>query len=337
LRDSFGVTHVLRGRLQTQDELIRLNVQLIDTRTLETIWADRLEGSLENIWSLQDQLAAQVTEAVAGELQPHENTKLLQKHSIDVEALAYYRQALLLLIPPNDMTRILTARSLFHRASDLDPNFAGGYAGEGFSHAITVLFLKANDPKEEIEKGIEFARKAIQIDPDFGMGYASLAFALALDGRLEEGLENAVLAISLSPGDAFVQFIYGMNLVLSGRPVEAFEPLTKAIRLNPVEPRTPYLNVLAMAHFADNDYSTTIDMLEKSRQRGGPRGPHLSIFHAAALANLGRETEARHQVAELNQTYPNFPYEAWLKIWIGPTDQLESTLEKLRALGLSQP
>lgn len=337
LRGSFGVTHLMRGNLQIQDELVRLNVQLIDTGTLQTIWAGRLEGQIQNTWDLQDQLAIQVAEAIAVEIQPDENAKFLQKHSDNAEALAYYRQALLLLIPPNDMTRILTARNFLKRANDLDPNFAGSYAGEGFSHAITVLFLNADNPGYELEVAIKLARKAIQMDPDFGMGYASLAFAFALDGQIEEGLENARLAVLLSPGDAFVQFIHGMNLVLSRRTAEAFEPLMKAIQLDPAESRTPYLNVLGIAHFTNKDYSDTIDILNKNRQRGGPRGPHMDIFSAAALANLGRETEARHQVAELNLTYPNFPYEAWLEKWIGPGEHLDTTIEKLRFLGLTQP
>lgn len=235
------------------------------------------------------------------------------------------------------MTRILTARNFLKRANDLDPDFAGSYAGESFSHTITVLFLNADNPGYELEVAIKLARKAIQMDPDFGMGYASLAFAFALDGQIEEGLENARRAVLLSPGDAFVQFIHGMNLVLSRRTTEAFEPLMKAIRLDPAESRTPYLNVLGIAHFTNKDYSDTIDLLNKNRQRGGPRGPHMDIFSAAALANLGRETEARHQVAELNLTYPNFPYEAWLEKWIGPGEHLDTTIEKLRFLGLTQP
>jgi Flp pilus assembly protein TadD len=140
-----------------------------------------------------------------------------------------------------------------------------------------------------------------------------------------------------NPGDAFVQFIYGMNLVISGRPAEAFEPLTKAIRLNPVEPRTPYMNVLGIAHFANRDYSSTINLLKRNRQRGGPRGPHMDIFSAAALANLGRDIEARHQVEGLIQSFPDFPYEAWLQKWIGSGEHLDTTIEKLKALGLAQP
>ena len=335
LRSEFGVSHVLRGSLETKAELIRIRVQLIDASTLETVWADSLDGHENNLWDLQDELANKVTEALSVRIEPTERSYFLHRHSDNVEALTMYRQALMLLIPPNDMTRIISSRNLFERVSELDPEFAGGLAGRAFSHAITVLFLKASSPGTELEQSIALAKQAIDIDPKFGMSYATLAFAFALSGDLEKGLDNARQAAEIESGDAFVQFILGMNLILSSSPENAFTPLSEALRLDPAEPRTPYLNVLGIAQFANGEYSQTIKTFEKNALRGGPRGPHMDVFWAAAYALQGKEYEARALIDKLNKSYPNFPTEPWMRKWLGDSERLNTILELMKGYGLT--
>lgn len=170
IRDELGATHILRGSLTRDDDLIRVNVQLVDIATISTIWADRIDGNIEDPLALQDVLAQRIVNQLAVNVSPEEQTLLKRRHTSSPEALALYRQAFRLIMPPNDMERILAARHMFQRVVDMDPEFAGGYAGKSFSHSVTVLFFKAEEPDAELNKGIGFALKAIEIDPEFGMG-----------------------------------------------------------------------------------------------------------------------------------------------------------------------
>jgi len=334
LRDSFGVSHILRGNLTVDDGSLSMNLQLVSTDSSAILWADTLKGSTEDIWNLQETLSEQVTDSLAVNILPNEQETYLRRHSDDFEALAYYRQGWVLMIPPNSIDRIMTARSLFNRAIELDPDFAGGYAGVGFSHAITVLFINTDSPEHELQRAAELAQKAIEIDPGFGMGFATLSFTRALDGRLAEGLENARLAVELSPGDAFVQFIYGMNLVIAGHPAEAIRPLEKALRLDPTEVRTPYLNVLANAHYALGDYAGCIKLLDQNRDRGGPTGPQTEAFRAAALLGLGQDQQAAALISDIREKHPSFPTADWLRKWLAESGQLEVTLKRMQQAGL---
>jgi hypothetical protein len=153
--------------------------------TSDVIWADRLDGKAQDLLGLQDVLAARIVKHLAVRVSSEEQTLLNQRHSSNPEALALYRQALVLLMPPNDMDRIITARHMFQRIIEIDPEFGGGYAGKGFSHSVTVLFFKSTEPDIELKKGINLALKAIETDPEFGMGYVTLAFAYAMSGRQE--------------------------------------------------------------------------------------------------------------------------------------------------------
>lgn len=335
LQKKYGISHVLRGSLWGDGEWLRVNLHLIEAGSMTTIWAEELVIEHAEFTTVQKQLASRITDELNVEMSPLEQSDFLRLHSESVEALAFYRQAWILLIPPNDMTRIETARRLFHRSGELDPEFAGAYAGEGFSHAITVLFVKADDPKEELAAALALAGTAIEKDPKFGMGYGTKAFAQALSGDAQGGLKSAERAIRLSPGDALAQFIYGMNLVISGRAGEALAPLQRALVLDPAEPRTPYLNVLGISLCVTGEFEKSVEMFDSNSRRGGPTGPHMEVFRAVALAGAGNRAEARAVVARLNESYPEFPYSGWLYKWLGDGEQYADFIEELTNLGLA--
>jgi adenylate cyclase len=285
---------------------------------------------------MQDVLAERIVKYLAVQISPKEHALLKRRHTSNPEALALYRQALVLLMPPNDMDRIITARHMFQRVIEIDPEFGGGYAGKGFSHSVTVLFFNAADPDSELNKGINLALKAIETDPEFGMGYVTLAFAYAMSGRQDEALFNARRAIAVQPGDAYTQFIYGMCLTLAGNPNEAMTPLSEAIRLDPAEPRTPYRNVLGVTYYATKDYSTAAGLFEKNRRIGGPTGPHMDALRASTYAELGKEEKAKSIIRGLVQSYPNFPVKNWLAKWLKSSDDRARIMENLYRLGLPQ-
>jgi len=334
LKREFGATHALRGSLEHENDEIRINVQLIDIDNGTTVWAERLDSEAKNLLDLQDVLSEQIVKYLTIQTSPAERALLKRHHASSPEALALYRQALVLLMPPNDMERIITARHMFQRAIDLDPKFAGGYAGLGFTYTVTVLFLKTQDPGTELDKGIEMANKAIETDPEFSMGHAALAFAYIMSGRQDEALSSARRAITVQPGDAFTQFVYGLCLGHSGFASEAITPLTEALRLDPAEPRTPYRNVLGLAYFATGKYARALELFDKNLQLGGPTGPHMDMFRASAYAELGQEEKAKSIISGLAESYPKFPFEKWLARWIKNSDDRERLMGNLYSLGL---
>jgi adenylate cyclase len=334
MRQTYGATHILRGVIEQDADSVLVNVQLIDTSNGETLWAERLADTTGKFQSLEDRLALRIVEKLSVRIPPGEQDWVTSSRSTNLEALVLYRQALILMIPPNDIARIKTARTLFQRARQLDPGFAGGYAGESFSHAITLLFLNAAKPGEELALALQLAEKAISVDPDFGMGYATLSFAQIFAGKPDEGLTNARQAVLVQPGDAFTQFILGLNLTISDRPEDAIPPLQKAMRLDPLEARTPYLNVLGLTYYAAGQYQNAADSLESNIRRGGPRGPHMDVFLAAAYAQLGREAEARVLMEKIMQSHAEFPIKAWVAKWVKRADRLELALGDLKELGL---
>ena len=332
-RRKFGVTHLLRGNLQREGSMIRVRSQLVDTATAETIWAGSQDGAVGNVLALEDELARQIVSALSVPIMPDERERFLDRFSSDREALLLFRQALTLIMAPTESTRILTARQLFQRVSEIDSNFGGGLAGESMSFSLEVIFLQSADPTKDLELAVTLAKKAVEIDEHFGMGYASLGFASTLSGSFEKGLANARRAVAVQPGDPYSRWMYGVVLMLSGDPGRAIEQLAAALRLDPAEPRTPYLNALGIAHYLVGDYAAAVDILERNLARGGPTGPHMDVFRAGAYAALNQEDGARAVIDAMRLSYPEFQYEAWLSRWLDPSS-LDETLNRLYSAGL---
>ena len=333
----FGATHALRGSLEREENLIRVNVQLIDISRKTTIWAERLDGDINNLLKLQDVLAQRIVEHLSVQVSLDERARLSKQHSNNPEALALYRQALILMMPPNNLERVMTARYMFERIIELDPSFGGGYSGLGFTHTVSSLFLHSANPDKDLQLGISLALKSIETDPDFGMGYVSLAFAYAMSGREEEALYNARQAVAIQPGNAFTQFVYGMCLTISGHSKEGIAPLLEAIRLDPVEPRTPYRNVLGISYFIEGNYTLAAESFEENMTIGGPAGPHVDVFRAATYARLGQNNMARKIINDLVNMHPEFPVKQWLVKWHRTDDNASETLEILHRMGLPGP
>ncbi len=322
LQGEYGVTHLLRTNLAERQGKLRVSVQLLETRTGQILWAESFERSADDHAPIEKELALRIATELSIRIQPDERSRISSSHTDNPEAWVLYRQGLVMLIPPNDITRIETARRLFRRATELDPDFAGGYAGESFSHSISLLFLKAAEPEKELARAIPLAEQAIAVDDGFAMGYATLSFAQLFAEETEKALANARHATEIQPGDAFARFILGMNLVIAGKPSQAIASLEQARRLDPLEARTPYLNVLGIAHYAAGNYEQAVSALELNRQRVGPVGPHMDIFLAASYAALERESEAMSLLRSIEARYPDFPASRWTSNWLAASDQL---------------
>jgi len=334
LRDEQGVSHVLKGTLISQQETLRISVQLIDTGTGQAVWAERFEGSLKDWFALEDKLANRIAAALSVTLHPDESRRVYLRHTSNREAMELLRYATISINPPNERARIETARGLHQRIIDIDPSFAGGYAGMSQVHSYMVLFEHGSRPEEDLKSAIEYARKAIELDDGFGMGHSMLGLAYSLAGRTDPALAQVRRAVALEPGDPIsYQWLSGV-LIFSGRHDESIAATQEALRLDPLEPGTPYLNILGMAYFNGGQYELVIDAFERNRQRGGPDAPNMEAYRAATYAALGREGKAREVIANLNVRPGEISPERWIHQWTPSQKHAEQAPADLHRLGM---
>lgn len=254
--------------------------------------------------------------------------------SSNAEAQALFQQALTVLMPPEDETRLYSSLNLFQRVIEVDPDFAGGFAGRSIALSFKVLFIKSIDTRSDLREAVSLAESAVERNSAFNLGYAALSLSNALSSEHELALDAARRVVAIRPRSADANAIAALALIVSGKPSKAVEMLTEAIKLNPDDERTPYLNLLGAANYVNGDYLKSAEYFERNIDQGGPTGPHIDVFLAASYVQADKVFEARALVEKLRETNPDFPFESWLKNYIVSEKALYETMNKLIALGL---
>ena len=313
---------------------MRINVRLVDTEAMSTMWAESFEGDMADMFKLEDELVDRIAAALSVTISPDESRRIYLRHTSSLEALDLFRQASRAIIPPNERASVEAAEALYERILEIDPAFAGAYVGLAQVHSYMVLFKHSSQPEIEVERAMKYAHRAIELDDSFGLGHSMLGLAYLLAGQRDLAVAKVRWAVEVEPGDPLSYQWLSVVLILSGRSGEAITPMLEALRLDPIYPQVPYLNLLGIAYFNLGEYADALRMFELNRQRGGPIGPHSDAFHAATHAALGQESEARTLIASMHSGSGAGPDQHVLRRFIPNEAKAQSTIETLHRLGM---
>ena len=231
-----GVRYVLEGSLRRTANRVRITAQLIDATTGGHLSADRFDGTLDDIFELQDQVAASVVGAIAPELERAEIERAKRKPTESLDAYDYYLRGMANL---HQGTReaINEALPLFYKAIELDPNFASAYAMAAWCH----LWRKANgwmiDRAQEIAEGARLARRAVELGRDDAVALTRSGSALGhFGGDLDSCIALLDRALVLNPNLASAWFLGGFLQSLARRTRWCHRALRARDALEPPRP-----------------------------------------------------------------------------------------------------
>lgn len=234
--------------------------------------------------------------------------------------------------PPTNRERVEAALDLAREVERLDPDFGGGYAAESFLLWSYIVFGHSRSPADDTARALELANKAVSLQPAFGWGYQSLSRARHLTGDVDGAVIAARHAVELQPDVAELQANLGIILAFLGRPDEAIAPIQEAIRLAGDDVRNPYWNYLALAYFHAGFPEEAIAAIETNRARGGPSGPLMDAYEAAAHAELGRFANASAALAKMQSSPTAFQVLGWVdKVFVDATDRSQFYLAMEKA------
>jgi adenylate cyclase len=304
-----GVRYVLEGSVRKVGSRVRINVQLIDALSDHHLWAERYDGTIDNVFELQDDVGAKVVSALSVRLRGDESDRLQRVHTHNLNAYELYVRAKATPYPPVP-DRIDAAREMFQQVIEMDPEFAGGYAGVSWTLGWSGIFGHF-DVGETAERAVALARKAVEIDDSFGWSYVALGLALLLHGRHEEAIAAVDEAVTRQPNDADAHASRALILAFSGHPERGVEPVEQAIRLNPQFVNGPYLNIRSVIMAMGNDYVGSVHSFEENIAREGPVGPPILAWAQTAYCALGRVDDARRVAEQLVARFPAFRLKNW--------------------------
>jgi TolB-like protein/class 3 adenylate cyclase/Tfp pilus assembly protein PilF len=331
-----GVRYVLEGSVR-KAQRVRITGQLIDAITGGHLWADRFDGTLGDIFELQDQMTENVVGAIAPQIERAEIERAKRKPTESLDAYDYYLCGMTNL-HRGSRESIDEALAQFNRALQLDPNFASAHAMAAWCHFWRKVNGWMTDRPREIAEGARLARRAVELGGDDAVALTRGGHALAhLAGDVDGGIALIDSALVLNPNLASAWFLAGFLRALNGEPDGAIEHFTRAMRLSPLDPEMYRMQAgMAAAHLFAGRFDEASAWAEKSF-RHMPSFLAVAGIAAASHALAGRTDEARRAISHLRRLDPTLRVSNladWLPIR-RPQD-IAMFADGLRRAGLSE-
>jgi len=212
---------------------LRINAQLIDTMTDGHIWADRYDGSVEDIFSLQDEMTEKIVHALELAIATPRDKNSNSAAAANGEAYDLFLRArrLFYQFTPESLEE---SKGMLESVLALDEGFAEAYSLLSYCQFVYWNFHSA----EEIvlEEALNLAKKATSLDPSSGSAMARMGWILCFFRRFDEAESTFQKAVELSPSDAEVFAYYGETLNYADRAEEGLKMVEHGIRLDPLGP-----------------------------------------------------------------------------------------------------
>jgi TolB-like protein/class 3 adenylate cyclase len=297
-----GVRYVLEGSVRKAGDRVRITAQLIDAQNGAHLWADRFDGSLKDIFDLQDKVASSVAGVIEPALQAAETARSANRPTDDLTAYDLYLRAYAMVLSSARQTA--DALRLLEQAIDRDPRYGGAFALAAVCCLLIVMDGRSVDPEADALRSASFARRGLEVAGDDPVVLANAALALAYFGE-DIGAMMALVdrALALNPNYARGWHISGVLRLTAGQPDIAIEHVNTSLRLSPRARVGPSLTIIGTAHFLSRRFNEAVPKLLLAIQED-PSHPMAYRALAACYAHMGRLDEARAVVAKLRAITP---------------------------------
>ncbi|MFT6302058.1 MAG: adenylate cyclase [Granulosicoccus sp.] len=320
--------YIITGSIQKSNRRLRLTAELFNCQYGESVWRERYNREIEDIFDLQDEITDLITAAVAVQTQTSAKAEgRLQVPSL-IATYSLVLQGQQKIFKYN-REQNAQARKMYEAALDSESDYGRAMAALSRTHNLDWRYSWTEQPEYALEKAHELALESVLVDPLDARGYGELGFVNLYRKEHESSLASFETALRLNPNDTDIMSNMGDALAHCGRSEEAIPILQKALVLNPFYP-DQYLWYLGGAYFNLKHYDEAVKTLK--RMNSPSEGRRLL---AASYAYLGKQQEAENQAAKVMEAYPNFDLTHWEAVQpdIFPEDT-EHFVNGLRLAGL---
>lgn len=293
VRRALGTSYVLTGEIEFLGLLVAVNLELIDARTAQVVWADRLTAPFEEVHQLRERIIVHVISALERHIPQHEAQLARMRNPDSLDAWAFYHTGLQHMYRFNKADNAL-ADGYFRRALDLDPGFARVHGALSFTSFQSAFLRYEGDRGIAIEAARNHALRGMELDPlDPFINY-NLGRSYWLEGSPQAGLGWLEQATALSPNFAHGLYSRGWAEVMAGDGTAALEHVSRAVDLSPIDPFLyAMLSAKGLAYLHTGEFDQAADWAEQGARKPGA---HFLIkaISAASCQIAGQHDEAAY-------------------------------------------
>jgi len=276
--EQLGVHHILEGSIRKDNNRVRITAQLVTANDGFHLWSETYDRELTDIFAIQDEIARSITDALAIELNLAGTGKsLVSASTSNMEAYDRYLEARGLIAQRKDFER---ANKLLTEATQMDPEFAEGWAANAQSHSLSIYYLEVDrDQYKNLSESM--ANRALEIDPDLAMAHSVLGDIYRDRYQWTEAQQSYLLALSLNPDEIEANEQYTQMLWRISYFDEALQYSSRATELDPLS----WLNLTVHAglRYASGDRAGGWTDIERVLRLGGNR-QDFPLRHAIQMS-----------------------------------------------------
>ncbi|HLW78301.1 MAG TPA: tetratricopeptide repeat protein, partial [Terriglobia bacterium] len=339
--EQLKAAYVMSGSIRRAGARLRLTARLVETRTGHTVWAERYDRQLEDVFAIQDEIAHSIAHALELALTEKEKVAIGKAATADVRAYDYYLRGRQFF---HQFRRkgFEFAQQMFERAIEIDPKYARAYAG--IADCCSFLYGSFQASPQNLEKADEASHRALELDPELAEAHAARGLALSLRKKHAEAIGEFESAIRLDPSLFEAYYFYGRTLFEAGNMEQSARMFEQAQRVNPEDFQAPSL--LAQAY---QNLGRTTDCAAAHRRALEIIRRHVELHSddaralylgANALSHLGERQQAldwNERALAIDSTDPGILYNvACVYSVLGEPNRAIDCLERSIAFGRKQ-
>lgn len=331
-----ATNYIVTGSVRKVGTHARISVQVVDTDTEISVWSERFDRDMVDIFDLQDEITEMVTARIESELGLSEQRKAGKRPRKNLGAWDIYQLGVAEFYKFTTESN-LKCKDLFRQSLELDPEFASAYSRLAYAIVLGKVYFDGRIDDGELDEALTAAKRAIELDDQDANSYFTIGRVHLARREYDRAIDALEYAIELNPCLAVTYCGLGDSLAYEGRLDEAIKQFETAIRLSPHDPfRWAFYSYRSLAHLFRHEFKDAAFWARRSVQI--PNVQYWAKAHlVAALGHLGDEEQANGALEQLKQAKPEFSLEFAREhlFYLKRSDQIEIYIEGLRKAGVT--
>ena len=333
--EKLGAEYLVTGSVRKAGTRFRITIQVVDSNTENSVWSERFDRNVTDIFELQDDISEKVAARIEAELGLSEQRKAERRPRKNLGAWDLYQlgMAEFYRFTPESNVR---CQDLLRQSIAIDAEFAGAHSRLAYAIVLSMVYFEAALSQALMNDALAAARRAIELDDEDANGYFTLGRVHLARREYDLAIDALNHALKLNPCLAVTYCGLGDSLAYEGRLDEAIQQFEVAIQLSPHDPfRWAFFSYRSLAHLFRGEFEIAAAWARKAVQI--PNAQFWARAHlVAALGHLGDREQTESALKDLLQVKPGFSvdYARERLFYLKRADQLETYIDGLRKAGV---